>query len=379
MVGKRIALVGVVIASQSLLAVSCGGGTATGVSLDDGSADSPQADSSVSNVGATDAPSEAVESSSAADARETDAHAVVDAPTAEASVMDVATVDALAMTVDAATMDAISADDSPMDAMTVDVTVDGGAADGTTPDAMPPDAATVNTIPLVPDANGFVGPSSNSIGIGGPWYAFGDGWGLNGAPPGVCETTGLHPASACSTITFPPPASPSDAGDGGLTSTFPQSTPGTMCLSGTAAKVLGADYTNMYGIGIGLDFNNQAHLTMPYDATAHNVTGFSFTVSGIPTGAGLRVELPIPATDATGDAWSFTITTDGTYTVDLSTAAGDPHGLRPAFAPTGTQPPFDATQVESIHFHLPTTALAATVIPAASPLCVSALQAIVGP
>jgi hypothetical protein len=277
-------------------------------------------------------------------------------------------------------MDAMTADASATDAITADASIaDGTTVDGTTPDAMPPDATTVTAVPLQPDANGFLSPSSNPIGIDGPWYAFGDGWGLNGAPPGVCETTGNHPASACSTITFPPPASPSDAGDGGFTSTFPQSTPGTMCLSGTAAKVLGSDYTNMFGIGIGLDFNNQTGVKMPYDATAHNVTGFSFTVSGIPTGGSMRVELPIPATDASGDAWSLTILADGTYTVDLSTASSDPYGLRPAFAPTGTQPPFDATQIESIQFHLPTTATAATVIPAASPLCVSALHAIVSP
>lgn len=377
-----MALVGVVIASQSLLAVSCGGSPATGGSPDDGSADSPSLDSSLPNLGATDAPSEAV-SSPAADARETDASVVVDATTMEASVMDVMTVDAMgmdAMTVEAAAIDAMTAGDSAVDAMTVEAAaVDGGAADGTTPDATPPDAATASAVPLQPDANGFVGSSSNPIGVAGPWYAFGDGWGLNGAPPGVCETAGLHPPSACSVITFPPPASPSDAGDGGLTSTFPQSTPGTMCLSGTATQVLGADYTNMFGIGIGLDFNNQSNATMPYDATAHNVIGFSFTVSGVPAGAGIRVELPIPATDATGDAWSLTITADGSYTVDLSTAAGDPYGLRPAFAPRGTQPPFDATQLESIHFHVPTTNLAATVIPTAAPLCVSSLQAIVSP
>jgi hypothetical protein len=58
----------------------------------------------------------------------------------------------------------------------------------------------------------------------------------------------------------------------------------------------------------------------------------------------VRVELPIPATDAIGDAWSLTLLADGQYTVDLSTAATDPNGLRPAFAPTGTQPAFDATK-----------------------------------
>jgi hypothetical protein len=259
--------------------------------------------------------------------------------------------------------------------------MDAATVDGTTPDAMPPDAQTTGgtAVPLTPDANGYLGPSSNPIGILGAWYAYSDGWGSNGAPPGVCETTGLHPASACSTITFPPAASASDAGDGGFTSTFPQSTLGTMCLSGTAAKVLGAEYSNMFGIGIGLDFNNKGGVKMPYDATANKVTGFSFTVSGIPAGVSMRVELPIPATDANGDAWSLTLSTDGSYTVDLSTAVADPNGLRPAFVPTGTQPAFDPTKIESIQFHLPANPSAANTIPAASPLCVSNLQAIVSP
>jgi hypothetical protein len=379
MVGGRIALFSVVIASESLLAVSCGGSGATGGSLDDGSADSSTVDSSMPSVGTADALSQVAESS-APDALEADALGVVDVSTLESSAMDV-------LTVDASAMDAVTVDASPMDAMTVDASAtdvatvaDAAIDEGSTPDAVPPDAATGTTaVPLLPDANGFLGSSSNPIGIQGPWYAFSDGWGTNGAPPGVCETVGGHPASACSTITFPPAASPSDAGDGGLTSTFPQSTPGTMCLSGTATQVIAADYTDMFGIGIGLDFNNTGGVKMPYDATAHKVTGFSFTVSGIPTGGTVRVELPIPATDATSDAWSLTLAVDGSYTVDLSTATTDPHHLTPAFAPTGTQPAFDASQVESIQFHVPTTPVAPIVVPAASPLCVSNLRAIVSP
>jgi hypothetical protein len=364
MVGKRIAMLGVVIASECLLAASCGGSGGTRDSGEDGSADSSPVDSSLSDVEAADARSAAAESSAAPDALEANAPVVIDA-----STLDAAT--ALASATDAETIET-----SPMDASAMDA----ATALGSAPDATLQDAATGGTaVPLTPDANGYVGPTSNPIGIRGAWYGFGDGWGLNGAPPGVCETTGMHPPSACSTITFPPAASASDAGDGGFTSTFPQSTPGTMCLSGTAAQVLGADYTNMFGIGIGLDLNNPGGVRMPYDATANRVRGFSFTVSGIPAGVSVRVELPIPATDATGDAWSLTLSTDGPHTVDLSTAAPDPNGLRPAFVPTGTQPAFDATQIESIQFHLPTNTSTAIAIPAASPLCVDNLQAIVSP
>jgi hypothetical protein len=235
-------------------------------------------------------------------------------------------------------------------------------------------------VALAPDPNGYLGPSSNSLGIQGAWYAYGDDWGTNGAPPGDCEVKGMHAASACSSITFPLPAMLSDAGgDAGYTSTFPQSTPGTMCLSGTAAKVLASDYSNMFGIGIGLDLNNQGGVKMPYNATANKVTGFSFKIAGVPTGASVRVELPIPATDSSGDAWALTVMADGAYTVDLTTAAGNTHALKPSFTPTGTQPAFDATKIESIQFHVPTNTSAAITIPDSTRLCVSDFQAIVGP
>ncbi len=233
---------------------------------------------------------------------------------------------------------------------------------------------------LTPDPNGYFGPSSNSLGIQGAWYAYGDDWGANGAPPGDCENKGMHAASVCSSITFPSPAMASDAGDGGYTSSFPQSTPGTMCLSGTAAKVVGSDYTNIFGIGIGLDFNNQGGVKMPWNATQNHVVGFSFKIAGIPTGGSVRVELPIPATDASGsDSWSSTVMANGSYTVDLTSSASDTHGLKPAFTPTGTQPPFDATKIESIQFHVPTNTSAALTIPASAPLCVSDFAAVVSP
>jgi hypothetical protein len=254
-----------------------------------------------------------------------------------------------------------------------------GTSTGSTP---PSDAAAATGgtgVPLAPDPNGYLGPSSNSVGIQGAWYAYGDDWGSNGAPPGDCEVKGMHASSTCSTITFPPAATASDAGDGGYTSTFPQSTPGTMCLSGTAAKVLASDYSNMFGIGIGLDFNNQGGVKMPYDATANHVVGFSFSIAGIPTGASVRVELPIPATDGSGDAWSVSVATDGPHTVDLTTAASDTHHLSPAFTPTGTQPAFDATKIESIQFQVPTNTAAAITIPDSTRLCVSDFQAIVSP
>ena len=243
--------------------------------------------------------------------------------------------------------------------------------DGGSPSSQIEAAAGTMFVPIVPDANGYIGASTNSLGIQGAWYAYGDDWGTNGAPPGNCETMGMHATTACSSITSPLPAM---MADGGYTSSFPQMTPGTMCLSGTAAKVVGGDYSNMFGIGIGLDFNNQGGVKMPYNATANNIIGFTFQISGIPTGASVRVELPIPATAASGDAWSIKALVDKPYTMDLTTMTSDPNALTASFTATGTQPPFDATMIQSIQFHIPTNVTVAVTIPM---LCVSNLQAIV--
>lgn len=238
---------------------------------------------------------------------------------------------------------------------------------------------------ITPDPSGYVAPTSNSVGIQGAWYGYGDCWGTDGAPPGDCEAKGNHPTSACSSITFPLPASASDAGEGGSVAMFTQMTPGTMCLSGTAAKVIGtpADYSNIFGIGIGLDFNNQSGVKLPYSATAYHVTGFSFHLSGVPS-AGIRVEFPAIPADPTGNAWamtsggSVTIKADGDYIADLNTMTSDPHHLGPAFAPAaGTmQQAFDATKLASVQFHVATNTTAAITV---TNMCVSNFMAIVGP
>jgi hypothetical protein len=214
------------------------------------------------------------------------------------------------------------------------------------------------------------------VNIQGAWYGYGDCWGTNGAPPGDCETKGSHPTSACSTITFPQPAM---MVDGGLTtSPFTQTTPGTMCLSGTAAKAIGtpADYSNIFGIGIGLDFNNVGGVKMAYPATVNKVTGFSFHLAGVPTG-GIRVEFPTSDTAAHGsDSYAITASTDGDYIADLTTMT-DPHKLALSFTPAPTgQPAFMPNNLLSIQFHVVTNASSSTTV---SNLCVSNLQAIVSP
>jgi hypothetical protein len=226
------------------------------------------------------------------------------------------------------------------------------------------------TVPVTSDPTGYV--STTSLGIVGAWFAYGDDLGMNGVPPGNCETKGMHAASQCSVVTSPAPPT-----DGGI-ATFPQMTPGTMCLSGTAAQVIGTppDYSNIFGIGIGLDFNNPSGTVGTYDATMNHVTGFQFTVAGLPMGT-VRVELQEPATDTSGDAWSYTVTANGQVTVNLKsgTGAGD---LSPAFTPPmgTTEPPFDPTKLEAIQFHVVTNKTASIMV---NNFCISDLAAIVCP
>lgn len=230
--------------------------------------------------------------------------------------------------------------------------------------------ATFTLVPLTSDSRGIL--DSNQLGIAGAWYAYGDGWGVVG-PPGVCETLGMFTASQCSTITFPPAMDSPDASPG---LGFPQSPPGTFCLSGIAAQVIGdpLDYSNIYGIGMGVDLDHANIVKMVYDATAHSVVGFQFDITGLPSAMGdvVRVELPTPETSADGFAYWGT-----------SLASPLPNGgrsVRVFFADvertlsTAMAPPFDPARLLSLEFHVPSQASSATPV---TDLCVSNLQAMV--
>jgi hypothetical protein len=244
---------------------------------------------------------------------------------------------------------------------------------------------------------GYVAPDMVTN-IVGAWYGYGDMWGPNGAPPGNCQTIGMFMDSQCSTITFPLPGMPSDAGpDAGYVATFPPgggpgapsgAPTGAQCLSGTAAKVLacntgvagcsGSDYSDIFGIGIGLDFNNMGGNKQPFNATMNNVTGFEFDITGVPAG-GVRVEFP--TVDTSGgttqyEAYAKAITKDGHYRIDLSTSTTDTYAIGDKIytAPTG-QPSFDPTKLLSIQFHVPTATGGAVMVPL---MCVNNLSAILG-
>jgi hypothetical protein len=229
------------------------------------------------------------------------------------------------------------------------------------------------SIALTPNASGYVGPIV-SVNIAGSWFVYGDGMGANGeTATGSCETdTNMWPASSCSSITFP--TIPTDGG----TASFPQSTPGTMCLSGTAAQIIGTppDYSGIYGIGLGLDFNNTTGTAAPYNATMNNVSALTFTVSGFPTGGTVRAEFQEAATNvAPEDAWAYPITGDGDVMVNLVSGSGAGE-LQVSFpVPTGdTEPPFDPTMILAIQFHVVPNTTAPTPV---SNFCISNLAAVV--
>lgn len=306
-----------------------------------------------------------------------------------------------------------------------------------TPDAGPPDAPPGTTlVPLVPSSTGYI---MNAVtGITGAWYAYGDGWGTEGVggatgvagERGNCELIGGFPVADCSSITSPAPSAPqpeggtvaadaapaadattpagdaaadtgapasttdaavasSDAG-GGYDNGFPPSATGAMCLTGIAAKVIandaGTDYSDIYGIGIGLDFNNVGGVKGPYDATLNKVVGVQFTIAAdTPFPPTLRVEFPTEQTvdggpNPTGDSYDVAPTAGGTVTVLWSQFAGPPVvGTDLSYPPTvdgglAAQPAFDPTNLLSIQFHVATQTTGAIPV---NNLCVTSLSAIV--
>jgi hypothetical protein len=228
--------------------------------------------------------------------------------------------------------------------------------------------------PVVANPDGFVplDMTNNPSGIEGAWFIYGDGI-STGSTTGDCENKGMFPSSACSTVmTVPaPPAG---------TTTFPQDPAGTFCITGTAQTVMNGptggpsagkpDYSDIFGIGMGLDFNNPGAPAMKaaFNMTdpAHHITTFSFDLSGVPTGAGaLRVEFPtgpMPAgTDGDGfdSYYAVKAIKNGHFDVSMAHAGatGDTNsdlGLSFA-APTGMPAPvFDPSIVEGVQFHIVT-------------------------
>jgi hypothetical protein len=218
---------------------------------------------------------------------------------------------------------------------------------------------------LLPDPTGYVDVGATGMTmIKGAWYAYGDGIGSDGtSTTGDCELKGMHAVSDCSAITTP------------SFGTFPN-TAGKMCTAGTAAKIINLttaampDYNNIWGAGIGLDLNNgggdAGAMKLPYNATMNGVIGMAFDIDAVPL-AGLRVEFPTKtATNAAfwgGDQMLSPVKAG--HNEILWTKVTGP------FYDT-VAPPFDATTILSIQFHVPTSTTAS----ASYMFCVSNLSAI---
>jgi hypothetical protein len=154
---------------------------------------------------------------------------------------------------------------------------------------------------LTPDATGWMDPGSpcNDAGVQGFWYPFGDAY-LAGHGDARCITYGLHAPEACSTIAAPDPS----------LSRFPNVS-GMMHTAGHIALVIPceagvetsgcptADFWNIWGAGIGFDFNGSDDPTptrSAWNPSQYGVVGIRFTIDAVPL-PGIRVEFPILLTD----------------------------------------------------------------------------------
>ena len=240
--------------------------------------------------------------------------------------------------------------------------------------------------PLPSTSMGFVQDLfSNII---GHWYAYGDSVGPNAsmangadAANSDCESIskGGFPASACSQIAWPLPGEP-----------FPPSDLATsaMCTDGVAAMVMNKggspDYSDLWGAGISLDFNNpggDAGAKGDLDLSAYEGIMFDFSAftgndpsgaasngAGVPAGA-MRVNFSFTGehnTDspywmgATKASSPLVVAAGGSLHVDVHWSdVGGPYYLTQQSPPV-TPPVFNPAKVQSLQFQVSTNAMATT-------------------
>jgi len=219
---------------------------------------------------------------------------------------------------------------------------------GSSPSPGNPDGGGAGGDPVTPSPDGFL-DGTNAAGILGAWYSYGD-WYNPVAGMGDCAMKGGFTEAQCSSIATPMPGAPFT------------NTDGKMCTSGTAAVVIDMNYSAIWGTGIGFDMNNGGTddggtgAKLPWDATAHGVTGFSFHIDMPPTGGQMRVEFPTSAavgtTDINAAYWGgeganlSPFTKTGTYSFKWADVGG-PMYLTPHM-------PFDKTKILSVQFHVVT-------------------------
>jgi hypothetical protein len=156
-------------------------------------------------------------------------------------------------------------------------------------------------IPLMPDAGGFVSPTSNPIGIRGSWFVYSD----------CVDLKGIN----CAEVASP------------LANRFPN-VAGRMCTSGQTSPAIGA-----WGAGIALELNDGPP-QMPYDTVAHGIKGFCFQLSG-PRIPSTSIRVAFPTKNNPDNAYFSAVTTPGQHTVLFAdTAQGSWVAQKSAFEPT---------------------------------------------
>jgi hypothetical protein len=141
------------------------------------------------------------------------------------------------------------------------------------------------------------------VGAQGAWYPYGDQYG-SGPGDSKCTKIGMHMPIECAQITSPPPPPAMGfANVGGAMHTTGNvepilACPANLMTSGCPTN----DYSNMWGAGIGFDFNadgaitNADGTTTPgakhvWDPDMYGVIGIAFTITGTPLN--FRVEFPM--------------------------------------------------------------------------------------
>ena len=167
------------------------------------------------------------------------------------------------------------------------------------------------------------------------------------AGKGDCPTMGSFTVDQCSTIASPVPGAPFTNVDR------------AMCTNGTTAKVLDMNDAAIWGAGIGFDLNNAGThdggtgAKMPWDATAHDVTGFSFHIDSPPVGGQMRIEFPTSVAGTTNSNAAYwggataelsPFTKGGDYSFHFNDVGG------PMDQPAAM--PFDKTKILSMQFHV---------------------------
>jgi hypothetical protein len=249
-------------------------------------------------------------------------------------------------------------------------------------------AVAVDGVPLPSTASGFVQDLVGGSKVVGPWYAYGDGVGpnasvLNGADAANsdCQSAakGGFPASACSQIAWPPPGQPFPPSD------LPTS---KMCTDGVASLVMAKggspDYSDLWGAGISLDFNNPGgDAGVKGDLDLSGYGGIMFDVSaftgddpggaasngaGVPAGA-IRVNFPFTGEHNTDSPYwmgaskassPLTVSGGGSLPVVIHwSEVGGPYYLTQQ-SPAVTPPAFNPAKVQSLQFQVTTNTTATT-------------------